>query len=59
MLYGVIAGLFKELDRNAATAEGAPVESARVEYLEAALDRAEGYSGAPPSAARSRATWRA
>ena len=44
MLYGVIAGMFKELDRNAAThAEGAPVESARVEYLEAALNRAEGY----------------
>jgi hypothetical protein len=44
MLYGVIAGLFKELDRNAAThAEGAPGESARVEYLEAALGRAEGY----------------
>jgi len=44
MLYGVIAGMFKELDRNAAThAAGAPVESARVDYLEAALDRAEGY----------------
>jgi len=36
--------MFKELDRNAAThAEGAPVESARVEYLVAALNRAEGY----------------
>ena len=44
MLYGVISGMFKELDRNAAThAEGAPVESARVEYLVAALNRAEGY----------------
>ena len=44
MLYGVIAGMFKELDRNAAThAEGAPVESTRVEYLVAALNRAEGY----------------
>ena len=44
MLYGVIAGMFKELDRNAAShAEGAPVESTRVEYLVAALNRAEGY----------------
>jgi hypothetical protein len=44
MLYGVISGLFKELDRNAAThAEGQPVECARVEYLDAALDRADGY----------------
>src|SRR4051812_42740821 len=44
MLYGVIAGLFKELDRNAAThAQGQPVESTRIEYLDAALDRAEGY----------------
>ena len=44
MLYGVISGMFKELDRNAAThAEGAPVESTRVEYLVAALNRAEGY----------------
>ena len=43
MLYGVIAGLFKELDRNAAThAEGAPVESTRVEYLEAALEPRRG-----------------
>ena len=44
MVYGVISGLFKELDRNAATrAEGQPVECARVEYLDAALDRADGY----------------
>jgi hypothetical protein len=44
MLYGVISGLFKELDRNAATqAEGAAVECARIEYLDAALDRADGY----------------
>src|SRR3954453_18926011 len=44
MLYGVISGLFKELDRNAATrAEGAAVECARIEYLAAALDRADGY----------------
>jgi hypothetical protein len=44
MLYGVISGLFKELDRNAATqAEGAVVECARIEYLESALDRADGY----------------
>jgi hypothetical protein len=44
MLYGVIAGLFKELDRNAAThAQGAPVESARIDYLDAALNRADGY----------------
>ena len=44
MLYGVISGLFKELDRNAANqAEGAHVECARIEYLTSALDRAEGY----------------
>jgi|tagenome__1003787_1003787.scaffolds.fasta_scaffold20948819_2 hypothetical protein len=44
MLYGVISGLFKELDRNAATrADGATVECARIEYLESALDRADGY----------------
>ncbi|MDA0159780.1 hypothetical protein OM076_05870 [Solirubrobacter ginsenosidimutans] len=44
MLYGVISGIFKELDRNAAThAEGQPVECARIEYLDAALKRAEGY----------------
>src|SRR4051794_9105278 len=44
MLYGVISGLFKELDRNAATrAEGAAVECARIEYLAAALQRADGY----------------
>ncbi|WP_028066520.1 hypothetical protein [Solirubrobacter soli] len=41
MLYGVISGLFKELDRNAANhVEG---EVTRIEYLTAALDRAEGY----------------
>jgi hypothetical protein len=41
MLYGVISGLFKELDRNAANhAEG---EVTRIEYLTAALDRADGY----------------
>src|SRR3954469_10149553 len=44
MLYGVISGLFKELDRNAANrAEGAHVECARIEYLTSALDRADGY----------------
>jgi hypothetical protein len=44
MVYGVIAGLFKELDRNAAThKDGEPMECARVEYLSAALDRADGY----------------
>ena len=41
MLYGVISGLFKELDRNAANhVEG---EVTRIEYLTAALDRADGY----------------
>jgi hypothetical protein len=41
MLYGVISGLFKELDRNAANhADG---EVTRIAYLTAALDRAEGY----------------
>jgi hypothetical protein len=44
MVYGVIAGLFKELDRNAAThQDGQSMECARVEYLDAALDRADGY----------------
>src|SRR3954453_5055650 len=44
MLYGVISGLFKELDRNAATlVDGAPGECARIEYLKSALDRADGY----------------
>ena len=44
MVYGVIAGLFKELDRAAATREhDAPVECARIAYLEAACGRAEGY----------------
>jgi hypothetical protein len=41
MLYGVISGIFKELDRNAANhIEG---EVTRIEYLTAALDRADGY----------------
>jgi hypothetical protein len=44
MLYGVIAGLFAELDRAAAAHDGdAPVPCARIGYLEAACDRAEGY----------------
>jgi hypothetical protein len=44
MLYGVVSGLFKELDRNAASqAEGATVECAHIEYLDAALNRADGY----------------
>src|SRR5262245_12842753 len=44
MLYCVISGLFKELDRNAASrVEGRTVECARIEYLTAALDRSEGY----------------
>jgi hypothetical protein len=44
MVYGVIAGLFKELDRNAAThKDGQSMECARVEYLDAALNRADGY----------------
>jgi hypothetical protein len=44
MVYGVIAGLFKELDRAAATrSAGAPVECTRIAYLEAACDRADGY----------------
>jgi hypothetical protein len=42
MLYGVISGLFKELDRNAA-AQVASAECAHIEYLDTALDRAEGY----------------
>src|SRR4029078_13087867 len=41
MLYGVISGLFKELDRNAANhVDG---EVTRIEYLSAALARADGY----------------
>jgi hypothetical protein len=44
MVYGVIAGLFKELDRNAAThQDGQSMECARIEYLDAALNRADGY----------------
>lgn len=44
MVYGVIAGLFKELDRAAAThKEDQPVECARIGYLESACARAEGY----------------
>jgi hypothetical protein len=43
MVYGVIAGLFKELDRAAASAEDQPVECSRIDYLEAACGRAEGY----------------
>jgi len=44
MVYGVIAGLFKELDRAAATHAGdRPVDRARVGYLESACGRAEGY----------------
>lgn len=44
MIYGVIAGLFKELDRAAATgSEKAPAECTRITYLEAACDRADGY----------------
>jgi hypothetical protein len=46
MLYGVIAGLFKELDRTAAgpgAAVDAPVEHASITYLEQAYGRAEGY----------------
>jgi AcrR family transcriptional regulator len=40
MVYGVIAGLFKELDRAAATHSR---EVSRIAYLEAALTRAESY----------------
>ena len=46
MIYGVIAGLFKELDRNAAAhcaAADAPVECTSVTYLEQAYARAERY----------------
>jgi hypothetical protein len=45
MVYGVIAGLFKELDRAAATSGDGdrPVECSRIEYLVTACDRAEGY----------------
>src|SRR3954471_10858906 len=40
MLYGVISGLCKELDRNAA---GPEHETGHTQYLDAALDRADGY----------------
>jgi hypothetical protein len=40
MIYGVIAGLFKELDRTAATKQAG---CARIAYIEQALDRADGY----------------
>jgi hypothetical protein len=43
MIYGVIAGLFVELDRAAAREGDAPVECARIKYLETAYDRAEAY----------------
>jgi hypothetical protein len=46
MLYGVIAGLFKELDRTVAghaAAVDAPVECASITYLEQAYARADGY----------------
>jgi hypothetical protein len=42
MIYGVIAGLFKELDRDAATG-GAGAECTRVAYLDQACGRAERY----------------
>jgi hypothetical protein len=42
MLYGIIAGLFKELDRNAA-AQAPIAESTCIGYLDAALERADGY----------------
>ena len=44
MVYGVISGLFKELDRAAAMHDGDDhVECARIGYLESACDRADGY----------------
>ncbi len=46
MIYGVIAGLFKELDRTAAAhraAVKAPIECVSIAYLEQAYARAEGY----------------
>jgi len=42
MVYGVISGLFKELDRAAATGQ---TECARITYLEQACARAERYFG--------------
>ena len=43
MVYGVIAGLLKELDRNAAREHDASVHRAHVAYLDTACQRAEGY----------------
>jgi hypothetical protein len=43
MIYGVIAGLFVELDRAAARDGDDQVECARINYLETACDRAEAY----------------
>jgi len=40
MVYGVISGLFKELDRAAATGHA---DAARTEYLQLACERAEAY----------------
>src|SRR3954463_14559945 len=43
MVYGVIAGVFKELDRAAAPQVDEALECTRIAYLEAACGRAEGY----------------
>ena len=43
MVYGVIAGLLKELDRTAALERDHAVHASHVAYLEAACVRAEGY----------------
>jgi hypothetical protein len=40
MIYGVVAGLFVEVDRASVRGD---VDCARISYLEAACDRAEGY----------------
>jgi hypothetical protein len=44
MVYGLIAALFEELDRDAATrADDAPIGCARIDYLKEACGRVEGY----------------
>jgi len=53
MLYGVIAGLFKELDRGAATQQP---QTAGIAYLVEACEPPSTTSAAPPGGARSCAT---
>jgi hypothetical protein len=65
MVYGVIAGIFRELDRDAAQRAGDDGKCIRMDYLATACERAEDYftrasqrRAQLPTSAGSRSAWR-